>query len=206
MDWTKLKSIEWDKYYREEYSKSQIVLHHTVSGPGIRGDLATWAKYRSHIATCIIIDRDGTMNQLFPSRYWAKHLGVKHGINLDKHSIAVELDNWGQLSKTEDGFKAVYGNKVNVPITIYKEGFRGEHYFESYRDEQLRSLEDLVHLWHDRYNITLNYNSDMWDYSQRAINGQPGIWGHVSFRKYPSDHNKWDVHPQPELIEMLKTL
>jgi hypothetical protein len=203
---SKLKQIEWDKFYDEKFSKKQIILHHTVSGPGIRGDLRTWLQYRSHIATCIIIDRDGTINQLFPSKYWAKHLGVKGKQTLDKHSIAVELDNWGQLTKKGDDFYTIYGNKVNVPITHYPDKFRGEEYFESYTHSQLKSLGELILLWNKRYNIPLNYNEDMWDLSENALEGKPGIWAHVSFREYPSKHNKWDVHPQPELIEMLKSL
>ena len=34
-----------------------------------------------------------------------------------------------------------------------------------------------------------------------ALNGKPGIWSHTSVRK-----DKSDVHPQDELIAMLKTL
>ena len=206
MNWSKLKKVEWDKFYKEIYPKKQIVLHHTVSGPGIRGDLRTWLTYTSHIATCIIIDRDGTMNQLFPSKYWAKHLGVRGKMNLDKHSIAIELDNWGQLIKDGDRFKTIYGNHVDVPVTHYPNKFRDYEYFESYTKEQLESVKELLELWNKRYNIPLTYNEDMFDYSENAINGKPGIWAHVSYRKYPTKHNKWDVHPQPELIEMLKSL
>jgi len=43
----------------------------------------------------------------------------------------------------------------------------------------------------------------MWDVSQRALSGEPGIWTHVSYRQKPG---KTDCHPQPELIEMLKTI
>lgn len=206
MKWDKLKQVkDWDKYYKEIYPKKQVVLHHTVSGPGIRGDLVTWAKYKSQIGVCIIIDRDGTMHQLFPSKYWAYHLGV-HGKYLDKHSIAIELDNWGQLTKKSDGYYTIYGNRVEVPVTYYEEGFRGQNYFESYTDEQLESVAGLLKLWNERYDIPLDYKEDMWDVSDRALAGDPGIWTHVSYRPYPSRHNKWDCHPQPELIEMLKSL
>jgi hypothetical protein len=41
----------------------------------------------------------------------------------------------------------------------------------------------------------------MFEFSSDAIDGKPGVWTHVSFRK-----DKSDCHPQPELIDMLKTI
>ncbi|MFW6311347.1 MAG: N-acetylmuramoyl-L-alanine amidase [Nanoarchaeota archaeon] len=197
--------VDWDKYYKDVFEKHQIVLHHTVSGPGIRGDLGTWAKYKSSIATCVIIERDGTINQLFSSKYWGYHLGTGNS-NLDKHSIAIELDSWGQLEKRGDKFYTVYGNSVDVPIREYETLWRDEKYFEAYSYEQLRSLGELLLFWKDKYNIPLTYNEDMWDVSQRALDGEKGVWAHVSYRPYPSKSNKWDVHPDSDLISMLKTI
>ena len=46
----------------------------------------------------------------------------------------------------------------------------------------------------------MNYN-DEWNISKKALQGTPGIWYHVNFHKQKSD-----LHPQPEIIEMLKGL
>jgi N-acetyl-anhydromuramyl-L-alanine amidase AmpD len=205
LDDDNLQMVEWNNYYKEKFPKNQIVLHHTVSGPGIRGDLITWKKYKSNIGTCIIIDRDGTINQLFSSKYWAYHLGAGNSV-LDRRSIAVELDNWGQLEEKKGKLYTIYGNVVKVPTTNYPLGFRGEQLFESYPDAQLESLGELLLFWNKRYDITMDYNEDMWDVSQNALDGKPGIWTHVSYRPWPASRNKWDCHPQPELINMLKTL
>ena len=213
--WTDLKPLDiydedliledWDKYYKEEHKKKQIVLHHTVSGPGIRGDLATWSKYESNIATCIIIDRDGTMHQLFSSRYWGYHLGCGKP-SLDKASIAIELDNWGQLEEKDGKLYTIYGNEVDVEVVHYPEGFRGEQLFEAYPVAQLRAVGELLLLWNKNYDIPLDYNEDMWDVSQRALSGTPGVWAHVSYRPWPAKRNKWDVHPDPNLKSLLRTL
>lgn len=200
-----LQSVEWDKYYKEEYTKKQIALHHTVSGPGIRGDLKTWKQYKSHIATCVIIERDGTINQLFSSKYWGYHLGAGKTI-LDKQSIGIELDSWGQLEERDGQLYTVYDTKVDVDTVHYAKGFRGEQLFEAYSYKQLRSLGELLLYWRDRYNIPLTYNEDMWDVSQRALDGTPGVWAHVSYRPWPAKKSKWDVHPDPNLISMLKTI
>lgn len=204
----KLKQVKWKKFYDEKLPKKQIVLHHTVSGPGIKGDLKTWENYRSNIGTCVVIDRDGTVNQLFSSSRWAWHLGVGKK-SLDQESIGIELDNWGQLEEKEGNYYAIYGNNVKLSddkVTYYPTGFRGEQIFESYPDAQLKSLGELLLLWSKKYNITLAYNEDMWDVSERALKGAPGVWSHVSYRPWPSNKNKWDCHPQPELIAMLKTI
>jgi len=218
-----LVMVDWDRYYKEAHDKNQIVLHHTVSGEGIRGDLITWKKYKSNIATCVIIERDGTIKQLFSSRYWGYHLGAGKS-SLDKGSIAIELDNWGGLilgdgkqhrfGRNEDGsprykltqpgkYNAAYGNVVDVPVTHYDGGWRGFEYYESYTNEQLRAVGELLLLWNKNYDIPLTYRESMWDVSQEALNGEPGVWAHVSYRK-PSD--KQDAHPDPELKSLLRTL
>ncbi len=216
MNWTLLKPLNLSKinfvdfpnmrYYREAYSKKQVVLHHTVSGPGIRGDIATWLKAKARIATCIIIDRDGTPNQMFSSKYWGFHTGRGRGI--DKYSIGIEFDNWGGLTKHGDKYKATYGNTVDVPITSYEggfkgSGFRGYNYYESYTDAQIQTAMELILLWNKRYGIPLDYHEDIWDISTDAQNGVPGVWSHTSYR--PASE-KQDCHPQPELIEALKAL
>ena len=38
----------------------------------------------------------------------------------------------------------------------------------------------------------------MWDISENALSGQPGIFTHTSVRS-----DKTDCHPQPELVRML---
>lgn len=200
-----LELVDWDKYYAQEFPKKQIVFHHTVSGPGIRGDLATWAKYKSNIATCIIIERDGNIQQLFSSRYWGYHLGAGKPY-LDKTSIAIELDNWGQLQEKDGKLFTVYGSEVDVEVVHYAKGFRGEQLFEAYSIPQLRAAGELLLLWNKTYGIPLNYNEDMWDVSQKALRGDPGVWTHVSYRPWPSTQNKWDCHPDPNLISMLRTL
>jgi len=216
-DSCRLVKVDWSKYYKVQHPKRQIVLHHTVSGPGIEGDLAHWKNFNSHIATCVIIDRDGPINKLFNWKYWGFHLGAGNR-TLDQQSIAIELDSWGPLIlgdgkqqvinnrtiNTVDGqFYNVYGGKVNVPYVYYPEGFRGYKYYEAYGHEQIRSVGKLLLFLCDKFDIPLTYNEDMWDVSQDSLNGKKGIWSHTSYRA-PSE--KQDCHPDPQLISMLKEL
>lgn len=221
IDLTKIHPVPFpaNKYFREEYDKTQIVLHHTISGNGIDGDIDTWENDPNNVAVCILIDRAGTPWQLFSSKYWAYHLGAGNRW-LDRHSIAIEIDNWGWLQpgdgkvqyfnnppkpvQTQVGkYYAYYGNAVTADMQYYPSKFRGYNYFEKYTMAQIRTTGELLLYWNKVYNIPLAYRPEMWDVSQNALGGKSGVWTHVSYRPI---NQKSDCHPQPELIEMLQTL
>jgi hypothetical protein len=247
MEWTDLKPINTstiksvdfpeNKFYPIEYPKKQIVLHHTVSNPkSVQGDIDHWLSLKDRIATCIIIGGDGIVHQCFSSKYWAHHLGVKstylrsqgfidwstRNVELNRGSIAVEIDSWGGLIlgdgkpcqfglksngkpniiNTETGkFYNAYGTVVSCDVQEYAQPFRGYKYYEKYNKEQIKSLGELLLLWHIKYAIPLDYHEDMWDINKKALNGEPGIWTHINYRE-----DKSDCHPDPDLISMLKTL
>lgn len=217
-----------NQYYQYETEKSQIVIHHTVSGDSVSGDIKWWEQTESRIATCIIIARDGTIHTLFKSENWAHHLGVRikvfdsigvkrkyrkssktgrlfvsNNIELNEGSIGVELDSWGGLKKVGDKFYTAATNKEisSDKVVDYGEEIRGYRYYEKYTEEQIYSLKFLLKYWNDKYEIPLDYKEDMWDLSKGALTGEPGVWTHTSYRP-----DKSDCHPQTELIEMLKSL
>jgi N-acetylmuramoyl-L-alanine amidase-like protein len=234
--WSKLKPIDLSKiepvdfpeeqYHPYSYEKKQIVLHHTVSGPGVRGDINTWLGDTKRIGTCIIVDYKGVPYQMFSSRFWAHHIGVKstllkergfsdwssRNVKLNKESISIEIDSWGWLEKVGDNrYKTYYGNTITLAddkVIHYPEGYRGKYYFEKYTDEALKTVGELLLFWSKRYNIPLDFKGmEMFDINDKAIGGEPGVWCHTSYRPWPNDkHKKWDLHPQPELISMLRTI
>ena len=227
LDLTKIIQVDFpeDRYFRTQTNKKQIVLHHTVSGQGVDGDIAWWIKDTKRIATAIIIDWQGNKYQLFSSKYWAHHLGVTSDVftanniknvtnlKLNQESIGIEIDAWGGLVKHnrlwypaiwDTNLRRYVANLRVKPIEnvqVYPEGYRGFYGFEKYTDEQIESVRKLLVYWGDLYKIPLRYNDDMWDVSKKALNGDAGVWSHTSYRA-----DKSDCHPQPELIKMLKSL
>lgn len=117
--------------------------------------------------------------------------------------MGIELDSWGGLTKKNSRFYSFSGQEVKEDkVVYYEKGFRGYQYFEKYTDAQLNSLKELLKYWGERYGIPLAYKGEiMFDCNRRALSGESGIWAHVSFRP-----DKSDVHPQKELIDMLKSL
>ncbi len=203
-----------NQYYKEITEKKGIVLHHTVSGDFVSGDIEWWKATPERVATPIIIARDGGIHQMYSSKYWAHHLGIKqnyfksfdlHPANTqrNKEFIGVELDSWGGLTTKNSRYYSFSGKEVpQEHVECYEKGFRGYKYFEKYTEAQLHSLKELLEYWGKRYSIPLEYKGDeMFEFNKRALSGEKGIWAHVSFRP-----DKSDVHPQQELITMLKSL
>lgn len=213
-----MKTINHDfpenQYSKEITAKKGIVLHHTVSADSVSGDIEWWKSTPERVATPIIIARDGGIHQLYSSQYWAHHLGIKQehfrrfglpplNTQLNKDFIGVELDSWGGLAKRDSKYYSSSGKEIKEEnVVCYEKGFRSYKYFEKYTNAQLDSLRELLKYWGERYGIPLSYKGDiMFDCNKRALSGESGVWAHVSFRP-----DKSDVHPQKELIEMLKSL
>lgn len=216
-----------DQYYPIKTEKKQIVLHHTVSYRGVQGDINWWLSDDARISTHIIIDWKGVPYQCYSTRYWAHHIGVKVAVFqaqdieliwkkrsngksyvanneiLNQKSIGVEIDALGPLTIKFGKYYDAYNREFKDVdrIQTYDEPFRGYEYYEKYTDKQIQTLKELLLFWRDHWKIPLTYNADMWDVSKKALEGEKGVWGHISYRS-----GKSDCHPQPELIKMLKSL
>ena len=217
LDLKKIVQVDFpdDQYYKTQTSKKQIVLHHTVSGQGVEGDISWWRSTAARVATHMIVGWDGTIYQCYSSKYWGHHLGIKasNNVALNKASIGIEIDSWGGLvrynrqwypAKWDKDLKKSVANTRVAPIQniqSYPEGFRGYYAFEKYTNEQILAVRKLLVYWKSRYGIPLKYNEAMWDLNDDALSGKKGVWTHVSYRA-----DKSDCHPQPELINMLKSL
>ena len=210
------KNFPTDCYFQEETLKDKIVLHHTVSGNGSAGDENSWINNKNKVSTMFLIERDGTINQYYSSKYWSHHLGVKsttftkyglkaNNTNLNKSSISIELDNWGPLTKLgTNKYKTAYGSTISLDdskVTYYENGFKGNNYYESYTEAQLRSLGSLLLYLRDNKVISLEYNPEIWNVTKENLLGKNGLYTHVSFRE-----DKSDCHPDINLIELIKTL
>lgn len=205
-----------DKYYDETTIKRQIVLHHTGTAPGIKSDINYFLRTNDKTSTHYLIERNGNIINVIDSDKWCHHLKIKNlefkeyelqNLNtlLNKSSISIDLDSWGELEKVNDNR---YKNNGGIPITIlkddvsyYEKGFRGSYYYQKYTNEQLESLKKLLIYLSNKYNIPLTYKGDeMFDKNKNALTGEEGVWTHVSYR---TDVN--NCHPDEKLVELLKS-
>lgn len=201
------------EYFKEEHPKKIIVIHHTASGNGIEGDINWWKKDPQRVGTPFIIDREGNIHQVFDEKYWIHHLGIQQQTlkihnsqvsnnRLNQLSIAIELDSWGGLVKRGEKYYSYTGAEVPKENVIeYPTPYRGFKYFEKYTPAQIKALKELLQHLIAKWGIPKEYNANMFEFNAQAVRGTHGIWTHSSYRP-----DKNDCHPQPELIEMLKSL
>ncbi len=192
-----------DQYFKEKQLKNQIVLHHTAGSGNAENVIYGWNFNPEKVGTAYVIDSAGMVNLAFDPQYWAYHIGLKtnNNLNLNKHSIGIEVCNWGQLLKKGDKYFNYINKEVPENEVVQISKFRGFEYYHKYNDLQIESLRKLLLELCAKFSISKEYNSDMWDISQNALNGKQGIYTHVSYR---TDKN--DMSPQFNLIEMLKNL
>jgi len=203
------------QYAQDEFPKTQIFLHHTAGNSDPFATIKDWnSDERGRIATCIVIGGgqfDGKIVQCFPSKQWAFHLGVKTSVftdrglqakTLDKTSIGIEICNWGQLEKKGNKYYNYVGKEVPAQeVCVLDKPYKGFKFYHKYSSAQIAAVKQLLQYWGPLYKIPLTYKEDIWQVTDRALKGEPGVFTHNSVR---ADKN--DVSPQPELIQMLSTL
>lgn len=219
---------EYVTQYGKQIKKKYIFLHHTAGWNNPHTVVKDWENdKRGRIGTHYIIGGinisnqdstyDGDVVQCIPEEYFAWHLGSTsdHGINFEMHKTAVgiELCNFGWLTQRNGKFYTYTGTLVNPKFVCdlgYK--FRGYQYWHKYTDKQLHTLEHLLIMLSTKYNINLAKGlqerlktmdpAKAFDVYPDAINGKvPGLLSHTNVRK-----DKYDVFPQPELVELIKSL
>ncbi|MFH2036905.1 MAG: peptidoglycan recognition family protein [Candidatus Zixiibacteriota bacterium] len=177
----------------EKSPKDLIVLHHTVSGSA-RGTFNWWQNRHRRIATAYIIEKDGTVFELFDPCCWAFHLGLRGtGGVVDRRSIGIELVNWGGLTESDGKLYRLdrIEKKYEFKSDYYQhhESYRGYQYFEKYSESQNNSTIALTHYLSKEFNIPIIFPQNSSKYHKK-FNQLTGIWGHCHFRE-----DKSDPHP-----------
>ena len=213
LDITKIvqKRLSDDQFFQDLHPKKQIYLHHTAGGPSAVSVANYFQQKEGKVATAFVIGADGTIVQLFSSKHWAYHLGLKPEVfaekgvdykSLDKISIGIEICNYGPLAKRNGYFYNYVGGKMDrSQITELKSKYKGHIWWQRYTDEQIESTRQLLVYLCDTYGISKEYADVIFDIDKRALKGENGIFTHNSVR-----HDKSDIYPCPRMIEMLKNL
>jgi N-acetyl-anhydromuramyl-L-alanine amidase AmpD len=219
-----------DQYINEVVDKDQIFVHHTASSGNPFGVMEYWAGSAERVSTAFLIARgsgktrsgqtwkDGEIVQCFSSAKWGWHLGLKKhhlvrggrsSTDMNKKSVGIEICNWGNLTKKADGKFHTYASSTRYPsivpaeqVQTYDTPYRGSRYYQKYTDPQLENTRKLIQYLCDRYEIDKTFKGmEIFNIDRRCLMGENGIWTHTSCRP-----DKFDCHPQPELIQMLRSI
>jgi len=230
--------LEIDKAYLDgnEYVKDygkidpeNFFIHHTAGWNNPYNTINSWNKDdRGRVATQYCIggtsvkvgsygdDKyNGQVVECFPDNYIGWHLGKVGNFDMSKYSSAVEINNFGYVTKKN----GKYYNYVNAEIPesmVCDLGyeFKGYQYWHDYTDEQIESLRLLIKHAKKIYpDIDMSaglpqilkdgvHPKDAFGFNDDAYNGRvKGLWSHTNVRK-----GKYDCYPCPKLVEMLKEL
>ena len=145
------------EYFKLPQKKQQIVLHHTVSSSAENVD-DWWQSDKGlvRVATAFIVDKDGTIVQLFEPEDWACHIGKGSSSTENRRSIGIEIVNEGALQRQVDGKTMTWFNGKKQycgSYTILQNPWRGYSCFADYSERQYNSLSDLINLLCDKFAI-----------------------------------------------------
>lgn len=196
--------------------RGRIGTHYVIGGVKNSQDLSKVDKENSPY--------DGVILQAIDDKFYGFHLGPTKSSFMHKHSLSIELCSAGYLKKKGDKFYTWFNEEVHPSQVVELEHeFKGYKYYQKYSDKQVRSLKALLMLLADKHGIDLQTGLIKWlkptfyiedssarakaqgvafDYDESACQGKiTGLLSHGNVRK-----DKSDLFPQPEVINMLKSL
>jgi N-acetyl-anhydromuramyl-L-alanine amidase AmpD len=199
-------------YHDVAHPKQRIVIHYTAGS--LRSDLETLTTQNRHVSVPFVIARDGTIYQLFSSRFWSGHIGkgvgnTNTGNAQDKCTIGIELSNYGWLTEREGALETCYSrqknrNGVPGPADVYcsltetdayqklDTPFRQQAYYATYTAAQYQRLIILLRYLTAKFDIPRAFLPESLRFQTTdAVLNFKGIVSHVNYR---SD-GKWDIGP-----------
>jgi hypothetical protein len=211
------------EYIEQSTAKEYLFLHHTAGWNNPYNVVDMWANdRRGRIGTHYVIgginprtgdtSYDGTVLRCIDDQYYAWHLG-KVDRYMHKHSIGIEICNFGWLVKRKGGFYTYTNTKVRQDQVVdLGYNFRGYRYWHRYSNEQLSALRNLIIHITDTHGISTYLGlqerlgrmspRDAFEYYEEARYGEvKGILSHTSVRP-----DKFDVFPQDELVDMILSI
>ncbi|HEX8275280.1 MAG TPA: N-acetylmuramoyl-L-alanine amidase [Longimicrobiaceae bacterium] len=198
-------------YYREEFPKKRIVLHYTAGY--LRGDIAALTRRDNHVSVPFVVARDGTVYNLWSSRYWSYHLGkgaAGGNTEMSRSSIGIELSNLGYLVPRGDTL-VTYGGSPYCALAEedqyvkLAEPFRGYSYYATHTDAQYRSLVCLLRYLTRTYDIPAEFLPEAQRYEvYAAVDKFRGITTHVNYQ--PESYGKWDIGPAFDWARVIAAL
>jgi N-acetyl-anhydromuramyl-L-alanine amidase AmpD len=200
------------EYFTEPQPKQMVMLHFTA-GLTAESAFLTFKGSPSKVATPYVVDRDGTIYELFPPECWAIHLfRHKKGeypfyYQLEKCTIPIEIANVGPLKPDAHNpdqlnwwpppdpvtGRETYSKKWCVKTETEKyvtASDRGIDYYATFTDAQYTAVKDLVAYLCTRFNIPKQAPAEKLKTDVQGLANYHGVACHQNFRI-----DKFDIGP-----------
>ncbi len=179
-------------------AKSGIAIHHTVGGT-VPSTFEYWKTSKDMVGTAYIIERDGTIFEVFDPTAWAWQFGLPWAnaqrIAFEKRFIGIELASEGGLKSVNgklycfDRISDKTEKKANSAFDFGKD-FRGFRYFAKYEPAQVASLTALINELCNQFSIERRVPGKFLEFYGEQLKNFKGIIGHTMVR-----HDKTDPLP-----------
>lgn len=189
------------EYLPETGSKTGICIHHTVGGSA-KSTFHWWTKDRTKqgkrlkVGTAFIIERDGTVFEVFDPAAWAFQFGLRWPVTkklkFEKRFIGIEIASEGALTESDGRLYCFdrVSDKTLKPRNEtfdYGKDFRGYRHFDKYEEPQVDALVDLINELCSRFRIKKQVPDGLFDFYGDRLADFHGIIGHSMVRKDKSD-------------------
>jgi hypothetical protein len=187
-------------YFPTVEQKTGIAIHHTVGGTA-KSTFQYWAGNTEMVGTAYIIDRDGTIYEVFDPTAWAWQFGLKwpsaEKIAFEKRFIGIEIASEGGLVESNGQlycFDTVSPKTLKPREEAFDCGknYRGYRYFDKYQPAQITSLCSLIDWLCGQFPIPKKVPANPEEYRGEALKRFTGIIGHTMVRT-----DKTDPLPDP---------
>ncbi|MCF7805306.1 MAG: N-acetylmuramoyl-L-alanine amidase [Candidatus Marinimicrobia bacterium] len=136
-----------------------VVIHYTAGG-SLEGAVRTLCDPERSASAHVVVGREGEIVQLVPFNTIAWHAGKSSHQgreSFNQFSVGIEIDNAGQLTKTEQGFSSWFGRNYSEEEVIHAvhQNRTEPDYWQKYSEEQIAAVFDLCTLLMQTYPIEL---------------------------------------------------
>jgi hypothetical protein len=188
--------LDSTQYFPVETEKTGICIHHTVGGSA-RSTFDYWNRNAEKVGVAYIIDRDGTIDEVFPPRAWAFQFGLSWPdaarIRFEKRFVGIEIASEGGL--VESGGKLYAFDRAGVAgcerpragAFDYGTVWRSYRWYDQYEPAQVTSLIALINHLCDSLSIPRRVPARFLGYYGDTLRDFQGVIGHTMVRSDKTD-------------------
>ena len=183
------------EFFPPQAQKTGICLHHTVGGTA-SSTVQHWKTDDAHVGTAYMIERDGTIFEIFDPKAWAWQFGLKGWgdarVPFEKRFIGIEIASEGGLVENEGKlycFDRIHDRTWFSWDNAFDcgKGFRGYRYFARYKNAQVDAVIRLVNHLCETFPIPRRMPKNYLAYYGTDLRDFQGVIGHIHVRKDKSD-------------------
>jgi hypothetical protein len=187
--------LEPTEHFPTAEPKTGIAIHHTVGGTA-NSTLSWWRVDGEMVGTAYLIERDGTVHEVFDPRAWAWQFGLPwpqaKKTRFEKRFIGIEIASEGGLR--ESNGKLYCFDRISTRTEKRRDlafdfgtSYRGYRFFDRYEPEQVDALVGLIDHLCDRFAIPRRVPDRFFEFYGEALADFEGVIGHTMVRVDKSD-------------------